>query len=160
MELQIVNPDPRYSTVKLMEPTALGYLHVAAQVRPRSLPFLPNGREKSELLSRLKESVQHLAEEEGATRVTLFDAIAFAPPSAYVKEQAGRVHLAHFDIVVLIETTSPEVAHIVQTTPAYEALVQTLRSQATDMHILAARNAKRVGDVDKTREGVFLFNYF
>ena len=28
------------------------------------------------------------------------------------------------------------------------------------MHVVAARNAKRVGDVDKTRSGLFLFNYF
>jgi len=28
------------------------------------------------------------------------------------------------------------------------------------MHVVAARNAKRVGDVDKTRPGTFIFNYF
>ena len=28
------------------------------------------------------------------------------------------------------------------------------------MHVIAARNAKRIGDVDKTRPGLFLFNYF
>ena len=28
------------------------------------------------------------------------------------------------------------------------------------LHIIVARNVKRVGDVDKRRKGVFLFNYF
>ncbi len=35
MELRIVNPDPRYSRVSLLEPAPFGYLHMAAAVRPR-----------------------------------------------------------------------------------------------------------------------------
>jgi len=38
VELRIVNPDPRYSTVSLVEPTGLGYLHLAAEVRPPARP--------------------------------------------------------------------------------------------------------------------------
>jgi hypothetical protein len=55
MELQIVNATPKYPLVKLIEPTMLGYIHIAAVVHPRPMPLLPNGREKSELLSRVKE---------------------------------------------------------------------------------------------------------
>jgi hypothetical protein len=29
MELRIVNPDPRYSRINLIEPTTLGYIHLA-----------------------------------------------------------------------------------------------------------------------------------
>ena len=43
---------------------------------------------------------------------------------------------------------------------AYTALVDALRSKANDLHIVVARNVKRVGDVEKSRKGVFLFNYF
>lgn len=43
MELKIVNADPRYSAVKLIEPTTLGYIHITAEVQPRRLPFLPIG---------------------------------------------------------------------------------------------------------------------
>jgi hypothetical protein len=32
MELHIFNPDSRYSAIKLIEPTPLGYIHVAAYV--------------------------------------------------------------------------------------------------------------------------------
>jgi hypothetical protein len=157
MELKIVNADPRYSKVKLIEPTTLGYIHVAAEVAPRRLPFLPNGREKSELLSRLKELAHQLERLDAVERVTVFDAIAFAPPSAYIKERGDAVH---FDIVVLIETAEPSTARDVQTTPDYQALLDALRSKATKMHVIAARNAKRIGDVDRTRKGLFLFNYF
>jgi hypothetical protein len=160
MELKIVNTDPRYSAVQLIEPTTLGYIHIAAEVHSRSLPFLPNGREKSELLTKLKELAHPLEQLDAVERVTVFDAIAFAPPSAYIKDRADAVNMAHFDIVVLIETTSPASARDVQTTPAYQGLLDALRSKATKMHVIAARNAKRIGDVDRTRKGLFLFNYF
>jgi hypothetical protein len=160
MELKIVNADPKYSKVKLIEPTTLGYIHIAAEVRPRRLPFLPNGREKSELITRLKELARQLEHLDAVEKVTLFDAIAFAPPSAYVKERGDAVQVAHFDIVVLIETTSVAIAREVQTTPAYQAVVDALTSKAKRMHVIAARNARRVDDVDKTRKGLFLFNYF
>ena len=37
MALKIVNPDPRYAPIKLVEPSTRGYLHIAAEVRPRRL---------------------------------------------------------------------------------------------------------------------------
>lgn len=38
-ELQLVYTDRNYPPVKLIEPTTLGYIHIAAEVQPRSLPF-------------------------------------------------------------------------------------------------------------------------
>ncbi|HKO23925.1 MAG TPA: hypothetical protein VJY65_04205, partial [Chloroflexota bacterium] len=161
---KIVNPDPAYATVKLVEPTTRGYIHVAAEVRPRRLPFLqrlPAGREKSALIGRLTELARQLEDLEAVEKVTVFDAVAIAPArSAYLKERGDSIRVPHFDIVVLIETTSPAVIRDVQSTPLYEALLAALRSQAKHLHVMAARNAKRVGDVDKTRQGLFLFNYF
>jgi hypothetical protein len=63
-------------------------------------------------------------------------------------------------VVVLIETESPSAARLVQETPEYSSLLAALRSEASDLHVMLARNLKRVGDVDKTRPGTFLFNYF
>ena len=54
-EPHIVNLAPEYSRVKLIEPTTLGYLLVAAEAQPRRAPFIPNGREKTQLLARLRE---------------------------------------------------------------------------------------------------------
>src|SRR5919198_1767485 len=164
MELKIVNPDPAYAAVKLVEPAARGYIHVAAEVRPRRLPFLqrlPAGREKSALLGRLTELARQLEDLETVEKVTSFDALAIAPArSAYLKERGDTIRVPRFDIVVLIETTSPAVIREVQSTPLYDALLAALRSQAKRLHVMAARNAKRVGNVDKTRQGLFLFNYF
>lgn len=58
MELQIVNPDPAYAAVKLIETATRGYIHLGAEVRPRRLPFLqrlPAGRAKSAPIGRLTE---------------------------------------------------------------------------------------------------------
>jgi hypothetical protein len=67
---------------------------------------------------------------------------------------------ARFDVVVLVETASTASAREVQGMLEYKELMGTLRGTAKRLHVLAARNAKRVGDVDRTRPGVFLFNYF
>ena len=160
MELQIVNATPKYPPVKLIEPTPLGYIHIAAVVHPRPMPLMPNGREKSELLSRLRERAHQLEHLDTVEKVTVYDAIVIAPPSGYVKEHTASVHVPRYDIVVLVEAVSPEAAREVQKQASYEALVDTLRSQASDLHLIVARNLKRVGDVDKTRKGLFLFNYF
>ena len=164
MDLKIVNPDPAYATVKLVEPATRGYIHVAAEVRPRRLPFLqrlPAGREKSALIGRLTELARQLEHLEAVEKVTIFDALAIAPArSAYLKERGDAIHVPRFDVVVLIETRSVAAIREVQGKRPYEALLDALRSQAKRLHVMAARNARRVGDVDKTRQGLFLFNYF
>ena len=160
MELRIVNENPNYPPVKLIEPTTLGYIHLAAVVQPRQVSFLPPGREKAQLIARLKQLARQLEQLEVVEQVTVFHAIAMAPASSYAREHSDSLHLPRYDVVVLVETTSPETAHQVQQMAEYAALVDTLRSAASDLHIVIARNVKRVGDVDKRRKGVFLFNYF
>jgi hypothetical protein len=162
MELRIVNPDPKYSTVSLIEPTTLGYLHIAAEVRPPSRPgpVIFHSRDKSELIGGLKVLGRQLEQVAQVEKVTVYDAMAFAPPSAYVKRRKGSVRPARFDIVVLVETTSPTTAREVQATAEYQGLRDLLSGRARRFHAIAARNAKRVGDVDKTKQGTFLFNYF
>jgi hypothetical protein len=160
MELRIVNENPKYPPVKLIEPTALGHIHLATVVQPSRVPFLPIGREKAQLLARLKHLAQQLEHLDLVEKVTVFHAIVMAPPSDYVKHHRDAIHLPRYDIVVLVETTSPETARQVQKTEEYTMLVDALTSNASDLHIIVARNDKRVGDVDKRCKGVFLFNYF
>ncbi len=161
MEPKIVHACPDYSTVELIEPTTLGYIHIAAEVAPRRAPFFPNSHEKTALLSRLKELGHDLERLESVERVTVFDAVVLPPPpNGYVKERQDSIHIARFDIVILIETTSPAVLRAVQATPAYQALLDALQSNARTMHIIDARNARRINDVVRRPRGLFLFNYF
>jgi hypothetical protein len=63
-------------------------------------------------------------------------------------------------VAVLAETSSPEAAREVRAAPAWQALAAALTERARRVHQVAARNVRRVGDVDKTCPGLFLFNYF
>jgi hypothetical protein len=159
MPLELVNPDPRYSKVHLIEPAPLGYLHLAADVQAahRPGPVLRRSRDKHQLLGVLKWQARQLTQLDTVERATVYDAIAFTPPAGYGKD---RPRPAWFDVVVLVETASPSAVGEVRAAPAYQALADALTEKARRVHQIAARNVRRVGDVDKSRPGLFLFNYF
>jgi hypothetical protein len=123
---------------------------------------LPCSRRKRSLLARLKQLARQFEQVERVQRVTVYDAIGMPPLERLpgVREHADSIRVARFDIAVLVETDSPAAALEVQREPAFAALLEALRRQARQMHILVGRNARRVGDVDKTRPGTFLFNHF
>jgi hypothetical protein len=160
MDLEIVNPQPKYQKVTLIEPPPLGYLHVAAAVDPPRgrTPFPGKSPQKAALLTQLQSLARQLERLDTVEKATVYRAILVAPPAGYAKEKAP--HVARYDVVVLIETTSPEVLGEVQATEPNKLLVQAVTEAATDVHVMTARCPKRVGDVDKTRQGLFLFNYF
>jgi hypothetical protein len=160
MPLELVNPDPRYSKVHLIEPAPLGYLHLAADVQAphRPGPVLRRSRDKHQLLGVLKWQARQVAQLDTVERVTVYDAIAFTPPAGDIKNRPMRP--AWFDVVVLVETGSPDATREVRTNAPYQALADTLTEKARRVHQIAARNVRRVGDVDKSRPGLFLFNYF
>jgi len=121
---------------------------------------LRRSRDKHQLLGVLKWQARQLAQLDTVERATVYDALAFTPPGGYVKDRPAPLPPAWFDVAVLVETATPEAASEVRAASAYQALVETLTGQARRMHQVAARNVRRVGDVDKSRPGLFLFNYF
>src|SRR6266498_2674934 len=126
-ELQLVYFDRNYPPVKLIEPTTLGYIHIAAEVQPRSLPFslfMPQRREKSELLTELKALAHRLEQLDAVEKVTVFHAGVMLPIERlpYIKQRKDSIRIPRFDIVVLIETKSVLATREVQTTPAYRPL--------------------------------------
>jgi hypothetical protein len=162
-KLQIVNPDPRYSKAKLIEPTTLGYIYMAAALQPGPIPLVLPSARRSKLLMELKDLVRELERLDDVVNVTVFRAIVMPPTarfSSYLKEREASLHIANFDVFVLIQTTSPMTTREVQTTPAYSILEEIMLSKAEYLHIIAAHNARRIGDVDITRQGLFLFNHF
>jgi hypothetical protein len=162
MALELAHPDPRYAKVHLIEPAPLGYLHLAADLQAphRPGPVLRRSRDKHQLLGVLKWQARQLAQLDAIERATVYDALAFTPPGGYVKDRPAPPPPAWFDVVVLVETTSPEATSEIRAAAPYQALVETLTEQARRVHHVAARNMRRVGDVDKSRPGLFLFNYF
>ena len=161
MPVQLVNEDPRYGKVQLIEPATLGYLHLAADVEaaPWPGPALRRSKAKQQLFGALKWQARQLAELEAVETVTVYDALAFSPPGGDLKAQSSRLRRPSFDVVVLIETVSPDATRQVRATAGYQRLTETLTERARAVHQVAARNVRRVGDVDKSRQGLFVFNY-
>jgi hypothetical protein len=159
MELRIVNPNAKYGTARLIEPAPLGYIHVAAAVEPPSRGPLPGrSQAKAALLANLKTLARQLERMEAVEKATVYRGIVLPPTSGYAKRIA--THPARYDVVVLIETTSPETVEQVQRAEPYKLLIDAVSEAAEDLHVMTARCLRRIGDVDKTRQGLFLFNYF
>src|SRR5262249_21068738 len=94
--------------------------------------------------------------------VAVFRAIVRPPSgrlSAYLSTHA--VRRAVFDVMVLIQTSSTPVARDVLRTVPYKQMIDAIWQQTTNMHVMLARNVKRIADVDTTRRGgLFVFDHF
>jgi hypothetical protein len=154
------NKGARFAQVKLAEPLPSGFVHVAAEVDARP-PFLPNSRKKRQLIARCKEWCRRLEGEPEVLGAVVFDALVATPGRGeFLERRPGEVHIARFDLAVLIETTTPEAADTFRASPVYTAMERTIREAATFTHVVTATNPKSMGPVDYKRQGVFLFNYF
>src|SRR5207248_9797011 len=116
------------------------------------------GARRAGRLQRSRAVATELTGQERVERVTVYKAVVIPPAGGYAKREG--VHHARYDVVVLVETDSPEAIGQVQATEAYRRLRDTLAETASDLHVMAARCVKSLGEVDKTRPGLFLFNYF
>jgi hypothetical protein len=154
--------DPRYATPRLTAPSEHGYLHLAAHVDApsRSGPIFSRGPDHSRLLAELGELSRVLEEEDGVERASVFDAVLIVPPGYYRGEWGSSAQPPHFDVVVLVETRTPDAAREVQGTLAYRRLLAALGRRARRTHVVAARNARRIADVEPRRSGLFAFRYF
>ena len=161
MELQIVNREPRYGPVQLIGPTPFGYILVGASVAPPAMagpPILPRSEQRQQLIGRLKGFARQLEQLDAIHRATVYRAVLLPPPSREARRHAR--HVARYDVAVLIETASPEVIGEVQAAEPYRLLMDAAREHSRDTIVMAARCARCVGDVDKSRPGTFLFNFF
>lgn len=160
MTLQIVNENPKYGRIQLIDPAGMGYIHMAAQTTVPTLPFRVNT--DGALLSRLNVLASDLEDIDAVKKVTVFRAVGMPPMERlpYVREHAGTIQVARFDVAVLVEIDVPDFIEYVQTSVPYQALHRELSGGSISSHVMTAKNAKRVADVDHERDGLFLFNYF
>jgi len=164
--MQIVNDNLALSIREqgmIKEPNTLGYIQIAAEVEtPR--PLHKTSEAKKKLLQDLKEAAADLSAEAGVRRVDVFSAIVIPPGSKEGRELLERshagVHVAEFDVAILIECTDIEAAKRARETETFAKLMELLDAGARTIHCITAKNAKRIDEVDKTKDGVFLFNYF
>jgi hypothetical protein len=159
VDLSIVNAKPKYRPATLIEPAPLGYVLLSADVEPPTgpRPFPPKSETRTALLGRLRKLAAELEHIDGVVTATVYRTVLSPPPAGYAKSAR---HAARFDVITLVETTSPDAIADVETAGSYKQLVEELDAGAKHLDIMRARCVKRIGDVDKTRPGLFLFNYF
>jgi hypothetical protein len=154
-----------FPRVHLVTPAASGYLLLIGEV-DRRLPWspvwLPASRAKRALLTAAKRHCAAMGAEDDVLSASVFRAVLAPPggPDPRLTLQRGRVHVAGFDVVVLIETASGDAARRLRESAAFGALESRFRGVARYAETIAAHNVRRIGPVDHGRPGVFLFNYF
>jgi hypothetical protein len=159
-ELTIVNQQLNFPTVSLVAPSASVFVHIAAEVDARPA-FLRNSGRKQRAVARCKELCNRIQSAAGIVDAVVFDAILIPPGRGeFINRRRERVHIARFDLAILIECASPGAVNALKTHPAYIEVLQVISGVASFTHSIVATNARRIAPVDHSRNGVFLFNYF
>lgn len=158
--LTIVHTHLQFPTVSLAEPSPSVFIHLAAEIDSRPA-FLPSSRIKKKTVARCKELCAQLQARREGVGAWVFKAI-FIPPGKgeFIEQRKHVVHVARFDLAVLIECESHDIARQVQALPNYNTLLYAISDSASFVHQITATNIRRIAPVDHSRQGVFLFNYF
>lgn len=113
------------------------------------------------MLKQCKKSCSLIQEEKDIVSAVVFKA-RFIPPGRgkFIEERKNKVHIARFDVVILIEAATLEAMNSVKNSGAYKQMETAVKNASTFTNIIAATNVKNIGAVDHQKQGVFLFNYF
>lgn len=159
-KLTVVSQHLKFPTVSLVEPSSSYFIHIAAEVDGRP-DFFPSSRHKKQVIALCKSQCQKLRSVDGVLEASVFNAFLVAPGRGeFIKKRPGKVHVARYDLAVLIECKSEEAAKELHAHPAYVDMIQAISSAASFTHHITASNIRCIGPVDHSRQGIFLFNYF
>jgi hypothetical protein len=141
--MESADPDLRYPKATFAEPLPYGYIYAGMTVDPPGrAPIVRGSTRRDNALEKLKTVAGQLEAVDEVVRATVYRAVLIPPI-----EGAPR-----FDVVVLVETTSPEEISRVQNSEPY--------GQLDPDFVMAARNTRRIGDTQENMSGTFLFNHF
>lgn len=159
--LQIVGPKNQFPQVSLVEPTASGYLLLAAEVDHRPpIGFFIESTRKRRLIKSLKEFAKTLESDDAVIDTSVFKALIIPPGRGAFLKQRPHVEVVRFDVVMLLEFTSVEAVQRFRETPEWNDILATTEQNARKVINIAASNVRHIGPVDHSVNGVFLFNYF
>jgi len=159
--LNIVGPKDQFPEVVLMETVQSGYLLLALEVDRRPpIGFSFQSKGKTRLIEDLKALAQTLQSNADVLDVSVFKALIVPPGrGAFLKKRPG-VEVARFDVVMLIEFKNIEAVDTFRDTQQWQDAMASANLKAQKSTCIAATNTRRIGPVDHSRDGVFLFNYF
>lgn len=160
-ELQIVGPRDQFPKVTLIEPTETGYLMLALEVDRRPpIGFFVQSEKKTRLIAALKAFAKEAITHATVVEATVFKALLIPPGRGALLKERPHVEVARFDLVVLIEFETLEAARSFRGSASWNEMLGLAEKDARKTLSVAASNARRIGPVDHSRDGVFLFNYF
>ncbi len=149
----------RFPKARLVPVRTSGYWVLAAEIDARPM-ILPNSARKNRLLRQLTRLARDLAAEQRVIDARVFDGIVDTPGRGEVVKRDPTVRPARFDVVVLVETTSLETAESLEGDPLLTRIRTVLEGHSDHTYWLRASNVRSMGQVDHSRPGVFLFNFF
>ncbi|MFK7798710.1 MAG: hypothetical protein AB8E82_14770 [Aureispira sp.] len=161
-KLKIVNSHLNYDHVTLVEPSNHYYLHIAVEVDKVLTPFyFFESSLKKKLIKNCQAFCAQLLRHNHVVEANVFKAILIPPGrSKFIIEHKSKVNVAKFDLAILIEVDSKEALLAIQNEAEYATLIKQLKENSRNIHQTETSNAKRIGAVDHSTQGVFLFNYF
>lgn len=148
----------------IRKPNSYGYILLAGEYE-RPSAIRKNSAGKRAVLEALKRAAVELQSgERDVNRADVFDAFLIPPGSkegrAVLKKGAYKVHVAEFDIVILVECISPEAASQIRESMPFKRIKGIMDQAVRNLYCITAKNAKRIAEVAHDRNGVFLFNFF
>lgn len=160
--LKIVNPSSRFSKVSLEKPTGHFYLQIAAEVDTALFSlFFTMSDKKKKILKQCKQFCNLLEMENGIVDAVVFKAKLIPPGRGkFIEERKEKVHIAKFDVAVLIEAKTLGAIQAVQNSTAFRQMETAIKNASAYRHIITATNVKLIAPVDHNKQGIFLFNYF
>ena len=155
---------PAWAKATLVDPLPCGYATMHFEVDRASLPFghaLWDSEKKVRVLDQLTQFAARVKTEPGVNNAWVLKTL-LTPPGRGVAYLQARPQLltAKFDVVLLVECESPERARALRQGELWRAVLEPVSKEATRSLSVSGSNARCMADVDHSRQGVFLFNYF
>lgn len=146
------------------EPRDSGYIYLAAEIESPH-PLRKPGANKLQIIQQVKQMAKDVIRQTGVRRADVFNALIIPPNAEAVCRQEMQqhgydFHIARFDLAVLVECKDVDSASTIRQSPEFLAMEQLLRDRSSYVYCIIASNPICIDDVDKDRDGIFLFNHF
>ena len=91
---------------------------------------------------------------------TVFKAMIIPPGRGAFLKNRPSVEIAKFDVVILIEFDTHESTEKFQRSLQWQDIEEFFKAESKKSLTITGVNIRRIGHVDHSKKGVFLFNYF
>ena len=160
-KIQVVSYENNFPKVKLVNPSNSGYLLIALEIDKRPpIGFFIESRKKKEAIKIAKVFSSKSLKHHFIKESNVFKALIIPPGRGNFLKQRPNALIAKFDLVLLIEFENYEKCKQFSSTLEWADFEKKILSFSKSSITLTGKNIRSIGNVDHTKNGVFLFNYF